>query len=261
MKKSIHQFLLIFIFGTLLFTNHLQATTIESFNISKLSIPSEEIKSYEIIDKSDGILIVKVETKDGKSIFNVIAAIATAFLPEIVEGICTRTVGDPDACKVAYEVTSALVSLRGTRIYKGISKGLNYVANRGYYNSSAVVETKSYYFASKVKDAFSVYKDYGCVDWKTVQHDEGNNSYTSSNNSSIEIYNSSGDNVEYRLSADGIHYDAPVYIQDEYYASYKVHNMSYLYIYIYGNTFKLKRGQDYEIYYDWDNEYFRLRLQ
>jgi hypothetical protein len=146
--------------------------------VSQLSVAASEIASYRVVAASEGVQLVEIRTKDGKFIWNVIAAIATVFLPEIVEGICTATIGDPDACNVAYQATAALVSLRGVRIYRGFAKSVRYVASRGTYRSTATVEAGTYRFASNVKEAFEVYKKYGCVRWSDVntntsQEEEG----------------------------------------------------------------------------------------
>ncbi len=82
----------------------------------------------ETIEDADGIKIVKVS--DGETVwFRVIAAITTAFLPEIVNQICVKVTGDAKACEVVYAVTSALVSLKGRSINRAISR--NGITNDG----------------------------------------------------------------------------------------------------------------------------------
>jgi hypothetical protein len=157
---------------------------------SQFTVSAEDISNYKIVSESNGVTIVEITTKEGKVIWNIIAAIATVFLPEIVEGICSITVGDPDACHVAYEVTSALVSISGVRIYRGIARGINYLASRGAYRSFASVEASTYNFASHVKEAFEVYKKYGCVKWDNIGYDNTNN-YIQYQKGFITFYTSS----------------------------------------------------------------------
>ncbi len=144
-----------------------------------MTVPEEKILSYKVIDSSSVVQVIEIKTNEGTIIYNVIAAIATNLLPEAVKGICSVTVGDPDACKIAYEATSMLVLMRGTKIYTGIVNSIKYIANRGIERSSATVETFTYKFASNVKSAFEIYKKYGCINWDNVYQVDSGNQYKS----------------------------------------------------------------------------------
>lgn len=151
---------------------------------NQLSVPVDNIEFYQVIEESAGLQIVEVKTKDGKFILNVIAAIATTFLPDAVRGICRATIGDSDACEVAYLATTALVDLRGVKIYKGAVRSMRYIASRGTYKSTATVEVKTYEMASDVKDAFEVYRDYG-VKWSNVGYSSGSDCSVSATASAV----------------------------------------------------------------------------
>jgi len=135
-----------------------------------LSVQSDIILDISILNSSEVCDIVMIETKEG-TIFNVIAAIATELLPEAAKGVCDATIGEPDACNVVYAVTSALVTINGTKIYKGISRGLTWVANRGLTRSKATVETQTYQKAKKVSEVFEFYKRTKCIDWESIYSD------------------------------------------------------------------------------------------
>lgn len=121
----------------------------------------------EIIDQSNGSYIIKVS--DGKfTWFHVVAAISTVLLPEAVHEICTRAGGDNKVCRVVYDVTSALVALRGKKIYKGVTNGIYWLANRGQYRSKAVIETATYDKARAIKIIFDTYKKINCINWEDV---------------------------------------------------------------------------------------------
>lgn len=118
----------------------------------------KEFISVEVVEVSESCIILRCVDKEGAILYNVIAAVATTFLPEVVNGICKRTIGDPDVCNAVYDVTTTLVSLRGVKIYQGMTKSLKWIANRGLHNSKAEVSTVSYQIAQGVKTVFEEYK-------------------------------------------------------------------------------------------------------
>ena len=135
-----------------------------------------EFVKKEIIYDCDGVKIVKLETVDGLIIYNVIASIATVLLPDVVKAICNATVKDKVACDVAYEATSALVSLRGGRIFRGLTRGIHWIANRGSSRSTLKINANTYGLASNIKDALETYKTLGCVKWRRVDYDKSSTS-------------------------------------------------------------------------------------
>lgn len=140
-------------------------------NSAGFTVVPEDIQHYTVIDASENCIVVKIVTKDHQIIWNVVAAIATHFLPETVQAICTNAGGNPDHCEVVYEASSALVNLRGKGIFKGITKGVRWVAKRLGYNlkSSAAIEAKSYETAGNFKKIFEAYNNAGCMKWENPQ--------------------------------------------------------------------------------------------
>ena len=145
------------------------------FEDDAFTVETASILQYETVEQSPSCAIVKITTKDGKIIWNVIAAIGTQFIPEVVEAICTKAGGDPDNCEVVYQASSALVSLGGGSIFRGITKGVRWVAKRlGYaMKSTAAIEAKSYQAAELFKNVFDAYQDAGCMKYETPAVTEG----------------------------------------------------------------------------------------
>lgn len=114
---------------------------------------------YEIVEYSSACTIFKVTTNNGSTFYNVVAAVGTVFLPEIVYGICKRSVGNPDVCNAVYDVTTALVELKGEKIYRGITGGLQWLASRGKVKSTAAIKTTAYSIASGIKTVFEAYSE------------------------------------------------------------------------------------------------------
>lgn len=133
------------------------------FDSQNSSFNYEKITSITLVEKHSSCSIYQLQDENGNSILNVIASVGTLYLPDMVEGLCTRTGVDPAICNAVYDVTSMIVSLRGKSIYKGVSKGirkaLRWIGIRGYDNSSAIIETRTYDIASKVKDVFELYHE------------------------------------------------------------------------------------------------------
>lgn len=161
------------------------------------TLPEEEILSYEVVDQSHNCAIVKITTKDGRILLNVLAAIGTQFIPEVVQAICTKAGGDPDNCEVVYQASSALVSLGGSGIFKGITKGVRWVAKRlGYaMKSSAAIEAKSYQAAELFKNVFDAYSDAGCMKWEQPKVIQPNSTDFSGDFVPVNSYNNSQSDV------------------------------------------------------------------
>jgi len=169
-KSVISILLLIFIYST----NALSASNaVDRFDHNC-------VVSSVLIEQSEACSIYMLEDENGVVIFQVIAAVATAWLPEIVEGFCERTIGDPDICNAVFDVTSMVVTLRGTQIFKGITRGLSsslrWMANRHPITSKATVEATTYKIASGIKTVFELYKE-RCsrgkgIPWESVDNYE-----------------------------------------------------------------------------------------
>jgi len=138
---------------------------------SKPVLPSHTEK-ITLVSSSDGCAIYYIE-KDGESWYDVIATIATSFLPSTAQGICMMTIKNAAVCNVVFDVTATLVGLQGANIQAGVSDGLQWVANRGTSVSSAKVTTPDYETASAVKSVFVAYKENESVNWSSI---EGNGS-------------------------------------------------------------------------------------
>jgi len=140
----------------------------------------EKVVNYEVVMQSDYSTIVKLTDENNVTIFNVIAAVATIHLPDAIYGICKKTIGDPEICNAVYEVSSTLVSLKGSKIHEGLTKGIrytfNWIANRGIKESRATVETNSYQIAKQLKKVFEAYREKCSGDdgipWKSVNYNE-----------------------------------------------------------------------------------------
>ncbi len=197
------------------------------------SFDYKNIFCVDVLEDSESCSIVVLYDEEGNYIINVIAAVATVFLPEVVGGICKRTIGDPDICNSVYDVTSALVSIKGRRIYKGVTKGLsrslNWVANKGSYKSKATIETTSYNIASGLKTVFETYRhqcSYGNgIPWESINVNDNSSILGSINN--VEVYeegdtymnNQKGMKFNFHFDAfnlSGKNLDICIYFSDHY---------------------------------------------
>lgn len=163
---------LFLIFITAIIPISIFATPINNITEDLLTVPSAQIENYEVIETTDACTVVRIRTKDGKIIINIIAAIATAFLPETAYGLCMLTVGNKNICEAVYDVTDALIMLSGGRVQRGITKGIAWIAKKGTYRSSATIETTSSIIADGVKTVFQAYKDQDCVNWQSIGYNE-----------------------------------------------------------------------------------------
>ncbi len=152
-----------------------------NIDVSDLTVPKEEIKRYRVVEQSSSCTIIEIETKDGIFIYNVIAAIATQFIPEGVEMLCTNAGGSPKYCKAAYQISSTLVSLRGGKIAKGLTSGIKWVVKKvtGYSpkKSKAIVETLAYQAAGGMKKAFDAYREASCMQYEPASVGNDNNEF------------------------------------------------------------------------------------
>lgn len=137
-----------------------------------LTIPLSEIVEYKILETTDACTIVEITTTSGMTIYNVIAAIATVFLPETAYGLCMLTVGNKDICSAVYDVTDAVVSLRGAKIYRGVTKGITWIAKKGRYSSSATIQSSVYEIVDGAKKVFQLYRENKCVKWQSINEYE-----------------------------------------------------------------------------------------
>ena len=112
------------------------------------------------------------------------------YLPETTRGLCNATIGDPDVCNAVYDVTSTLVDIRGVKIFKGVTRGLGWIANRGKSVSKATVEASTYQRAKKVKQVFQFYKDMQCMEWASI-YDQNNSIYYADTKTTYMFYTNS----------------------------------------------------------------------
>ncbi len=149
----------------------------------------DKIIEVKLIEHSNSCSIYELRDENGMIIYNVIAAVATAWLPEIVEGFCEKTIGDQHICNTVYDVTSMVVALRGKSIYKGITRGMNrftrWIAHRDLSVSKATVEARTYSVATTLRAVFDAYHEKCAngngIPWETV-HTNSDISNTFSSN-------------------------------------------------------------------------------
>lgn len=214
MKKAIS---LLF---TIIFVNFLPTSASNFDASSKLfdtqdsSFNYKKIKSITLIKEYSSCSIYYIQDENGNSIINVIASISTLFLPDFVEALCKRLSIDPIISDAVYDVTSMIVSLRGQSIYRGISKGtrkiLRWIGIRGEKESSAIIETRTFDIAEKIKDVFELYHE-SCglnngIPWSSVDLSSDNSTNIDGIYHSFHTYSSSlqgyisGDRVNFRTT-------------------------------------------------------------
>lgn len=141
------------------------------------------LDTYQIVSSDASCTVVKVyDSQKDVFFFQVIAAIFTALIPEIIDGICKNTIGDPDICNAVYNVTTALVAIRGfggKASRTGRVGAFGWEAQKAESRSVAVIkDIATETIAEGVKSVFKSYKN-ECelaIPWENVSMNSETNS-------------------------------------------------------------------------------------
>lgn len=121
--------------------------------------------------------VVEVVDNEGKSFFHIIAAVATAFLPNILEALCERRNGDPEICNLVHDAASWLVIMKGEKMFSAATYGYKWLVHKGKNVSTAAFDVSDYRNVEKIKAVLDLYKD-RCergngIPWHSVEVNPG----------------------------------------------------------------------------------------
>lgn len=218
--------------------------------LSSESLMATDCKVKTVLYEGEGIVVLKSEEK-GEIGYQVVATILTFMLPKTAHAFCVRSVGDESICEAVYDVTSALVDLRGRKLIRGATRGIKWIASRGKKQSTATISTSHLNIAMGAKDVFEAYKRLGCVKWKRV--DAPSSLQGKYGVSTLILENHSGKHLYFELS-----YDGRKWVSDSLKAGFKkdlaFYNnrgsskyQSFGYIRIDGEVYLLYKGKAYTI--------------
>jgi hypothetical protein len=153
---------------------------------------------YSFVEIGDNYIIYEV-TKGSVKWYETVASIATAIIPETVQGICLLTIKNRAICAAIYAASKRLVENNYNETKSGIEEGIKFIANKGENPrknkrsiSRATIVTSNINDAKKAGFVFSEYKKLTCVKWNGISVDKKKHSLSISSNGYIAIYNANG---------------------------------------------------------------------
>jgi hypothetical protein len=220
------------------------------FCLSGESLVAANCKVQTILYEGEGVVVLQSEEK-GEIGYQVVATILTFMLPKTAHAFCVRSVGDESICKAVYDVTSALVDLRGRKLIRGATRGIKWIASRGREKSTATISTRHLNIAMGARDVFEAYRELGCVKWTRVDAPFSlKNSYSFF---SLVIENHTGEQLHFELSSDGVNWTTDkldkgfkkdmAFIQNQSHGRYQ----NFGYLKIDGEVYLLYKGKAYTI--------------
>jgi hypothetical protein len=172
----------------------LMMTLSSSLFSNNTSKSSNTLLKYSFIERGETYTIYKV-SNGVLTWYETVASIATFVLPETVYGICLLTLKKPSICAAVYAVTQRLVTNNYNRVEKGMTKGINWVANKGRTRrstSTATIKTSSKQTARDAGIVFNEYKKLSNIKWNSIKNDCGCGGVF--NSKYIALYNANGRN-------------------------------------------------------------------
>ena len=218
--------------------------------LSSESLMATDCKVNTVLYEGEGVMVLQSEEK-GEIGYQVVATILTFRLPKTARAVCVKLGGDKSICDAVYDVTSTLVDIRGRKIIKGVTRGINWIASRGKKHSTATISTRYLNIAMGAKDLFEAYNRLGCIKWKRV--DAPSSLQGRYGISTLILENHSGKHLYFELSHDGRNWES-----DNLKAGFKkdlafynnrgsIKYQSFGYLRIDGEVYLLYKGKAYTI--------------
>jgi hypothetical protein len=143
------------------YANPTEVGTVTLASILPEDLSPSDIVSYELVERGDACTIYKIETKDGRVFYQVVAMVALNALPQIAKYACLATIKNKMVCEWVKLAAQSIIDLFGSTVVEQVDKffSTKIEGNQGQSSIYAVdmdeaKEGKMAYEASKAQTNF-----------------------------------------------------------------------------------------------------------